>query len=521
MAAVSAHAQNVPPVVAPPAPAPKAATPPTEAKAADADKPEGSEHVRCDGYPRKESPAEVTARILAITATAGIVGGMIGAPETANVSRRLEGADGVDACVAALGKEHDPQRRAELTFAMSVHHLEAKQDTAALDDATAILATNLGGDGYSRGTGLSFYEVQAWALLRLNRPTEAEAAALKLAQAMPWDLSATLRAAPFLNLTGTRTPQKDAYYDSLARQWPAALSWKAAYKEWYGDFAGAAKDLDAAQDMYWAFVADPDAAVPPVAYRARRSVDYMLAGDMTTSNKLADEARADLDQMVAKGTALTNSNTTTFAQELLDFQAIGRAFSDGKVKEARAAFAARTRWLVASAQEVAALSAQLRKDAPPEELTGGLAIDPAKIRADGLAAAQNAVVERLKKPLALYVGLRPLLRDNDFSLLSRNVRNTLKSPYIAKRTAKDDGKYNGEFVRVVEHYNAVANEAILLHLALVAKSRGKAGFVLLRPTKVTEGLVLFGSPGDPGLPEAAFNDADKIIGALSQDFPTP
>src|SRR5437868_558757 len=74
-----------------------------------------SDYVLCDGSPAAMSAGEAAGRILAITATLGVVGGLVGAPETADKSKRAEAAAGVSACNNAIGSEQNEMRRVQLT----------------------------------------------------------------------------------------------------------------------------------------------------------------------------------------------------------------------------------------------------------------------------------------------------------------------------------------------------------------------------------------------------------------------
>jgi hypothetical protein len=344
-----------------------------------------------------------------------------------------------------------------------------------------------------------------------------------MADAEPWDLVAQLRASPYVTLTGAHTAQKDAYFDRMARMNTQSVVWEAAYKEWCGDWLGAAKDLAAYEEAGHAFLGADSPKPPPwVAFLSHRSMDYMLAGDMAQSNKLADEARAGLDQMVKDGTALNSQAAVNEAQELLDLQSIGRQYNEGKAKEARIIFANRAHWLTISPAVIEGVNAMIRKGAAPEELTGALADDPAKVRADGLKARLGALQDQLKNPSGLFVALRSLHEENEYKAVARNVWNS-ESLYLHVKTAKEEGKYNGEFVALGGiRSNSLSSEALLLHCAVVARGRGKQGFVLspYRP-KASQAFVLFGNAGDPGLPEPVFNDAAKVINGAQQDIPNP
>jgi hypothetical protein len=477
----------------------------------------GSVHVRCDGQPASVSSGELLARLLLITASAGLAGG----GETADTKKRLSGAEAITACDAALAQEKEPTRRVQLTLARAIHQIEVKNYEAALTDARSV--PTAAGDkaqerGFQRGLMLSGLELEAASLVRLGRPAEAEAAALKMAAAAPYDLVNMLRVSRYVGLTDTMSPAKQVFFDRYVRMWPTALVRRAEAREWTGDFAGSAADIEALTVIVGDFLKDDQPNSP--AFPAKIAVAYGLAGDMARSNALAAQARATVDEMVRSGKALNEQNTVSQTEELLDFQSIVRAASEGRMAEARAAFAARTHWLTPTAPAVALLTQKLRDGAKPAELTGPLARDPATLRAQALAARAGAIIEDAKAVDVLYGAIRNSAGGDPYSGLSRAVWKTDKSRYIIKRNAKDT--YKGELLLFYGVYGPPAGEALLLHCALLAQSRGKTGF-LLSPgrSRLDSAQVLFGNPGEPGFPRGVTMEAAPVILALSEDMPQP
>lgn len=67
-----------------------------------------------------------------------------------------------------------------------------------------------------------------------------------------------------------------------------------------------------------------------------------------------------------------------------------------------------------------------------------------------------------------------------------------------------------------------SGEALLLHAALIAKTRGKRGFMVMPFRKNIEwSRVLFVNPDDPGIPADAVFDVEKVIVDLSPAIPAP
>ncbi len=261
-----------------------------------AEKPDGSAFVRCDGKGRHISAAEATAMIFAITATAGIVGGLVGGPETPDDNKRLKGAEGVAACDQAIAGEADPIRLVQLTLAKAVHQMEAGDHAGAL--ATAGKVETLAGKkatdlGYRRSLGLSRLEIEAAALLRLGRPAEAEAKALEMAQASRWDIINLQRAAPYVGLTADMTPAKVSFWDQYSRMLPISLRDRYDARQWAGQWVESAIDYEHLYQNFRTFQTEPEDE--PAIMLARRSVAYMMAGDQTRSNDLAAKARVAAD----------------------------------------------------------------------------------------------------------------------------------------------------------------------------------------------------------------------------------
>ncbi|HTT96664.1 MAG TPA: hypothetical protein VMF58_01330, partial [Rhizomicrobium sp.] len=344
-----------------------------------------SNYLLCDGSPAHRSGAELAGRLLLIMAT----GGLAGPGEKADASKRATGAAGVKACDDAISRETDPVRKVQLTLARSVHHLEADEYDAALLDArnapseAGPAANDI---GFRHSLLLSALELQAAALVRLGKPAEAQAVALEMAAASPYDTIAQERAAIYMSPDGAMSLQKRAYYDHLSRIWTKGLMIKGVAEEWAGDYLAAAADYEAFVDLRYGFVADKQNLVPEVAVLAQRAVALAMAGKTAEADAVAADTRKSLDALIASGKAMNFTEIATTSQELLDFEAIISQARSGKMSQARLLFAGRSRWLTPTAASVADLSALLRKGVPASDLTGPLAKEPAAIRAEYLAS---------------------------------------------------------------------------------------------------------------------------------------
>lgn len=497
----------------------QAAAEATTTPAAPSKKDAGSVWVQCDGQPADMSAGELAAYLLAITATGGIVGGLVGAPETGDVGKRLKGAEGVAACEQAFARETDTMRKVQLQLARGVHRVEAKAYEDALVDirtASGVAGTQAEEGDFRRTIGLSAMELEAATLVRMGKPAEAEAVALAMAEVAPYDVLNQLRALPYAGLTAKMTPAKQAYFERLVKIYPTALFSRYEARLWDGDFVGAAADLERFDTLHKAFF---DEAEPMTLSLARRAAAYMLAGDMKRSEEVAVAARAAVEKLIRSGKASESAAVIAQAEELLDFQAVGRKLAEGRVAEARAAFAARSRWLAPKAPAVAVLTERLRAGAAPSELTGALARTPAEIIAEGLAIEAAAIAEPANEAKALFGALRPYQR-NAHSAYTRAVWKTDKSRYLVKKTEK--AKYNGDLMFIYGAYGQAGGEAMLLHAALLARHRGFDGFMMgpVR-TKLDNSLVMFVNAGGPGAVDGMVVNAADVIAALSPEMPEP
>ncbi len=217
----------------------------------------GSVYLRCDGMPPHRSGGEIAARLVLIMATAGLAG----PGETADVSKRLTGADAVTACNQALEDESDPIRKAQLVLARAVHHIEIQEFEAALADARAV--PTLAGPsadelGFRHSLLVSGLELEAAALVRLGRPAEAEATALKMAAASPYDIITQERASRYTLLTAELSPEKREFLDRRARLWPVGLLVEAIANQGAGQYLEAAADYAAFLDIKKGFMKPDD-----------------------------------------------------------------------------------------------------------------------------------------------------------------------------------------------------------------------------------------------------------------------
>lgn len=472
-----------------------------------------SDYLRCDGQTKGMGIAEGLARLTVVIGTMGL----LGAPESDNVRERRFGKEGVEACTQALadGKgKNDPRRRARLMLARAIHYVEAKDFDAALKDVRSFPA--IGGEkaddpGFLRSLALSALDLEAAILVRMDKPAEAEAVALRMAAQSPYDFQNQIRANRYITPTTGMTEAKRDFYRNFIRLAPEARLEQVEALEWAGDFAGAA---DASEGL----LALIDSVGPVPLLNARAAVQNILAGRIDRAEPLIAAARRQNDETAARvaGSAGASQESVSRTDELLDFARIARLAADGKIAEARTQFGARSRWLAPSVPAVAHLTAKLRDGADHASLAGALERDPETLKADAVAAQQKTLTDD-NATKALYSAIRPLLDNGDYAGLAKNMRQIDKSKFLQKKT--DDRP--GETLVMTGGNGVPAGEGFLLHAALLAKSRGKTSFAILpiRFSTIT-GRVLIQEP-DGKLPQDAFIKADEVIQALGPRFPKP
>ncbi|HKD48771.1 MAG TPA: hypothetical protein VKB67_13880 [Rhizomicrobium sp.] len=487
-----------------------------------------SAYLRCDGNPAHRSAGELLGRVLLLTATLGLAG----RGEVQDVSKLAYGIDGVNACDAALLGESDPIRKVQLMLARSIHHVEAKDYPAALEDART--APSLAGDaandiGFQHSLLVSSLELQAASLVREGNFSEAEGMALRMANTSPYDVIAQIRAIPYAQLTAELTPEKQAYLDRLVKIFPEALGIRAMAYQWAGKYPEAAADYANIVDLRIGFSPDNNAPPPSPDVLALRSVMLALGGKIAESTDVAAETSAMVRVITASGKAGLMQSSIEVAEQALDFQAIVVELTAGHDSAARTKFAARSHWLVPATPAVADLAARLRQDAPAGDLIGPLATNPAAMRTDGLVANAGALTAASNADVSLYTAIRPPMNAATYNSWTDDVWDTKSSIFLHQRTANDN--YIGElmvvprtpgFFKPPHVITIAAGDALLMHSALMAQTRGDKGFELFPGRRQLDALLIrFGNPGDPGMPPAATFDAATVIADLSVEFPEP
>lgn len=482
---------------------------------------EGSLYLQCDGAPNNMTGGETAARLLGAVTLLGL---FAPPPEGFDASKRKFGADGVAACSSLLTgekQEGNPARRVGLILARAVHQIEALDYPAAIADvgtarAEAEAAGLLADPYYVRSRGRAFALIEAAALARMGRAAEARELALR--DEAQWKHAyfelASRPSYDFAIPTGSAAEDQDMDWRSRAEATYAVRH--ANRLDELGRFAEAAKMRDALVDF--------DRTTTPGGRKsiwiAQAAVSHALAGDGAKAAELARDAKANFDKRQGEGKPEPSAAEYV---ELMDLYGIIEAANAGDIKTARRLFSARSQWVGASFGSVLEMNRRLRAGAAADELIGGLARDADQLWKERADTRMAAVLATDKENKALFWLIPNALSASAYEALSKQVWRVDKSRILVKSKDPSKKKTPLETLLLFGGDASVTFEALSLHAALITQSRGHEGFVIM--PVITERLIaagiMTGKRGDPGLPDALFNDAATVIADLRPILPDP
>lgn len=477
-----------------------------------------SDYLQCDGQPNNVTAGESLARFVGAVTLLGI---FAPAQETADAGQRRKGADGVAACSRLLdatgaAAETNVNRRIPLLIARAIHQIEAANYDAAIADIT--LARNeattagLTADPYfMRSTGRSFASVEAHAQLRLGNIDEARRIGLTGVEAHRHSLHALISYDSFSQFSPTRSADEDVYSGGFTRLLGGSIFAQAARYEETGAFTEAAVLREDMMGLGEVLGVDTKSS----SIIAGAALSQALAGNWERSNRLAEEARTNMESRTRSG---NGENNNSYTVELLDLQAVLRAAHEGRISEARRTFAARSAWPSASFGAVLETVRRLREGAPEAELTGPLAVTPEQMWD---RRRENELAEMIEKDgdnRTLWRNLRAHAPASAYEALSNNVWRVERSRLIGR---PDNSGWERITMPTGGGFYA-GIDGMVLHAALVARHRGKKGFVMLfTPQNPTSALVRMGEPPERGISAERFIDAAAVIAELEPVIPSP
>lgn len=482
--------------------------------------PATSPFLQCDGSKGHANALEVLGQLVAITATAGLAGDAIN-PSEKDKDKKLSGQLGAQACDTAIAQESDPIRRTQLGLARTIHMLDAGNLHEALTSAKQVpqLAPNTARDwAYEISLGSSAKYLEASVLALLGRTQEAENTAIQSAALAPYDVYAINRVATFMRLTPTLEQNKLAYLEQLVRMRPETLNLRAELYAWIGNYDHAAKDLADEVDLIQPFFPNQEYA----SLWAMEAIYLHLAGQSKTAEDVAEKSRLSLARMIAKGAALNDKGDVAGADEKLAFYRILTLTSEGNLAKARIAFAARDRWLQIPPAALVPVLVKLRAGVTASDLGGALSVEPTKVRSDYLAA-NLAMLSQTLTTDSLTLRTSNIAKVGLYTRMSGAVWKVSPKPRMLVRNPPKEVKgFELIDAKIAGYGTLAAGEGVLLHAALLAKSRGQNGFVVRPGRSDTSWIgVRTGAIGTPGFPASATFSVDQTITALSPHIPPP
>ncbi len=351
---------------------------------ATAAKDDGSLYVQCDGQPNNMTAGETAARLLGAVTLLAL---FAPPPEAADASKRKFGAEGVSACTGVIEGEKaegNPRRRVPLILARALHRIEAKDYDAAIADVTMARAeaqtAGLTADPYfKRSMGLSFGQVEAAALVRLDRVEDAMRVSLADTEQHRYSLMPLLGFKTYAELAPLGSAADLPRAQALARIIPGSVNDAAARLEElsrYEESAAMRTDLVA----YQGSTKDKDGTLlPPSSLSvARAALAQALAGQWSTAAASAERARSIDTTRLSEGKP-ENMDVRLQATEVLDLYEVLLLAHQGDAAAARRKFTARARWLAPSFGAVLTANRLLYDAAPAADRTGQLAIPAAAL----------------------------------------------------------------------------------------------------------------------------------------------
>lgn len=477
---------------------------------------EGSLYLQCDGNPNNMSAGESIARWIGAATLLGIFAPSVEAPDA---SKRKFGEAGVAACTGLLDgpkAEGNVGRRLPLFVARAIHHIEALDYPAAIQDielarAEAERAGLIGDPYFERSLGMSFDSVHAEALARMGQYRDARAMGLRKSSAFPHSYSAQSFANEYYPLMREVTDDQIAWVDRRTRFTISDIWVKSSRLQLRGQFAEAAQSNESFLD-YWDSLGEKFWQTETLASTA---VTHELAGNWQRADELAEMARKNLEARRLAGTVEPNLLAITEVMDLFDILTLIR---NGEMAKARARFASRSEWLSITFPQRLKVTATLREGAKPEELFGSLSLSPDQI---WKRSQDEDLAERLQKDKdnkTLFGLILPYARPEVYEKLSNQVWNVAKSRIISKEPNEGSGTY---YLYLQAPGVGPSIDALLLHAALQAKSRGFTGFRFKLQTHAHEAWIKFGNRGDKGVPKDYYLHADDVIAELKAVLPPP
>jgi hypothetical protein len=483
----------------------------TGTSAAAADEKVPGAFLQCDGRVGHVTDGARFIRLLLVTATAGI-------SETAmsrnNADKRVKGVAAVAACDQALASEGDGYRRMQLALARALHFGEDKRWADAAAAAQAVpqyLGAGASDWALAKSATSTAHYLQALYLVRAGRIAEGEATAWEGVKSGGLDVLTLQRMGRFRGLSRTMTPDKRAALEMMQRYYPdSALMVANTYAE-AGDYKAACEAVRGFQTGFGAFLKEQK---PATLIQSMLATFDAMDGNLAGAKSDLEIARTALERDRGEGDAASDSTGFAAREDNLAFAEAAVAEASGDHSQAVKILRSRASWPTMAQGVVAALVGRVASNVPEAARTGVLVKSEAVIWKEGLDA-RLAVLRNTEKDEKLWSVTDLLEQDEGFQRLARNaLTGSGKSKWLVK-SVKEPRDFD-VLAAGQEAAGWEAGEGILYHAALMAKARGKQGFVLLPKRDRIDWVGLrFVDQGELGIPSSSIVMADDVIAALS------
>jgi len=489
---------------------------PTPAQAAAKDSKGASHFLQCDGRTGHVGAGESFMRLLLVTATAGISEAGMASDDA---GKRLKGADGAAACAQAIASEGDNYRRVQLALARAIHLGEDKNWAAAVEAARAVpgvIAPDSTDWALAKSAKATARLLEATLLAQQGRHAEAEEALVAAGEAGEMEVTNLQRAVRLMGFDRTMTPRKKAVLDRAFRVMPSEGLVIASHFAEAGDYASAVATIDALTQVFDLFAKEPGKTA---SFESQAGLFLAMGGDVAGARARLAVARAEAAKDAADGSAQKYAVAAAKADEAIAATEVALAIADKRDADARRLFAARERWALIPQGVAATLAGRVAAVTPAAERTGLLAKGDAGLWAETREARAKLLAEEAAEKMQWALTNR-LTVDRRYTELSSQVWSATKKPKLLLKGKPGD---RIEILSIMTRaYGAQAGEALMLHAALIARTRGKQGFVVV-PVRDRVDLmgVRFASASETGVPAGALVSADEVIASLGPRIPQP
>lgn len=467
--------------------------------------------LRCDGRTGHVSGGETFLRLLLITATAGL---SEDAMSKDNADKRAKGVAGANACDQALAVEKDSYRRVQLALAKSIHLGEDSrwaEAAAAAATVPALIGQKAGDWGLAKSARSTASYLEGLYRIRAGDVAQGEEAAWSGARQAGMDVLALQRAMRFIGLSRRLSDNQRAVLDSALRYYPDSTGLIARTYAEAGDYATAATTLRGALSSFNLFLDKP---IDMSGTRAQLATLAALDGNLAGAKSELATAKQVLATERAEGDSASDPSNFAMREELIAFAEAAIVAAEGDSLAAARLLAARGSWPAVAPGVVAALVDRIAPAIPAEQRQGVVAKGGDAIWAEA-HDARLALLKKTEGDEKLW-GVTGVLQQavNYQRLAKPALTGSAKPRWLIKPDKKSKRSY--DILALTPGGQWEGGEALFYHAALIAKARGKRGFVVMPLRKNIDIMsVRFGDPSELGVPETSMVAADDVIAALA------